>query len=276
MPDPSTIDTPVNVWTPIATDVLQGFVVKVNDSPDAYYFTTRPAGSAVPPITDPDDQAFLGVHEFIDDNIIEMGFIEPTDVYILCHGSPGRVLFAPYAIESLKGITGSNMVTSIPEDFMARGKAFTYQDYLFYAADEIKNFIFDPTGYAPPPGSQQRVVGFFPSIFAEAGPVKVDFFADPTEAGDGAPLVIFNRDATSLQAPASTLKLNPSVISDDGARFTGIGVPANSVGSGQAVSSSVEDSLPLALDIDLKYLIRVENTNGANTMIMMRFTFFEI
>jgi hypothetical protein len=180
------------------------------------------------------------------------------------------------AIRPLKGITGASIVTGIPEDLFARGKAFTYQDYLYYNVGEVKKFVFDPTGYAPPPGSQQRVVGFFPSFFAEAGPVEVDFYFDPNESGDGDVLSLFNRDATSEQVASSILRLNPVTVTVPGTRFTGIGVPANSIGSGQAVSSSIEDSLPFALDIAKKYLFTVKNTNGADTMIMMRFTIFEI
>ena len=175
-----------------------------------------------------------------------------------------------------KGVTGANLISSIPEDFFARGKAFTYQDYLTYAADEVNNFIFDPTNYVSPPGAQARIVGFFPSFFAEAGPLLVDFYYGTVEAGDGAPLLIFNRDSQSVNMPLSTLKLNPTVITDNGTRFTGIGIPANSIGSGQQISSSVEDQLPFALDITKKYLIKVKNTNGAGTIVTMRFTFFEI
>jgi hypothetical protein len=175
-----------------------------------------------------------------------------------------------------KSITGANMMVSIPEDFFARGLAYSYQDYMNYEAAQVRNFIFDPTNYIPPEGAEGRVVGFFPSFFAEAGPITAEFFAGTEEEGDGTPLVLFNRDGSSVNIPLSTLKVDPSEITNDGTRFTGIGIPANATGSGQQVSSEVQDELPFALDITQKYLIRVTNTNGAGTLVMMRFTFFEI
>ena len=174
-----------------------------------------------------------------------------------------------------KGITNALLVSTIPEDFFARGMTYTYQDYHTFGASEVKDFLFDPTGYTPPPGGQNRIVGFFPSVFAEAGPILVDFYHSTTASEDGTLLDIFNRDSTSSNTPSSTLRLGPTV-SNAGTRFSGIGVPANATGAGQQVSSSVEESLPFALDITMKYLMRFTNQNGADTLVSIRFTFFEI
>lgn len=180
------------------------------------------------------------------------------------------------ASQPLKSITGGNIAVSIPEDFFARGKAFTHQDYHTMVAAQVMNFIFDPTAYVPPPGALNRIVGFFPSIFAEAGPILMDIYYDVDASGDGVVQEIFNRDSISTNVASSTLKLDPTTITSPGTRFTGIGIPANSIGSGQQVSSSVEDQLPFALDTTKKYLIRLTNQNGADTLVTMRFTFFEI
>ena len=180
------------------------------------------------------------------------------------------------ASQPLKSITGANMAVSIPEDFFARGKAFTHQDYHTMTAAQVMDFIFDPTAYAPPPGALNRIVGFFPSIFAEAGPILMDIFYDVDESGDGVTQGIFNRDSTSPNVASSILRLDPTTITNPGTRFTGIGIPANATGAGQQVSSSVEDQLPFALDTTKKYLIRLTNQNGNDTLVTMRFTFFEI
>ena len=275
MPDPSTVDIPVDVWTPIATDILQGLIVRGNALPDAYYLTSRPAGSVPPPVTDPDDAAFLGIIILMDVGDFVMGFSEPTDVYMLSTGNAGSVIVAPYALSSLKGITGSSVVSNIPEDFFARGLSFTYADYLSYGTDETKEFIFDPTVYVPPPGAQQRIVGFVPAFSAEAGPITVDIYEDTTEPGDGASLVLFNRDRSSANVPQSTFKLNPSAITTPGTKLPGILVPATA-GGPVNVGTAQADPLPFALDTTKKYRISVKNTNGADVLVGMSFTFFEI
>lgn len=92
MPDPSVIDLPVNVWTLIAANILTGYVDRRNFNPSAYYITSRPAGLAPPPVTDPDDDAFLGAAKFIECDGIDLKSNVPTDYYMLCTGIEGRVL----------------------------------------------------------------------------------------------------------------------------------------------------------------------------------------
>lgn len=174
-----------------------------------------------------------------------------------------------------KSITGATMVASIPEDFFARGLAYSYADYLTYGIDEVKEFIFDPTPYAPPPGTQGRIVGFIPSFAAEAGPIFVDIYEGVEETGDGSDLVLFNRDRSSLNVPLSTFKLNPTTVSSPGIKLPGILVPATA-GGPVNVGNAQSDPLPFALNIIKKYRIRVENSNGAGTEVGMAFTFFEI
>jgi hypothetical protein len=95
MSDPASIDAPKNVWTLITpSSVLQGIIVRLDDSPSAYYFTHRPTGSAPPPQADPGEPDFLGVPKFLEGRAVEMGFNEPTDVYVLCTGEDGRILVA--------------------------------------------------------------------------------------------------------------------------------------------------------------------------------------
>lgn len=92
MPDPAIVDLPADAWTLIAANVLTGLVDKRSSDPSAYYITSRPAGSAAPPVTDPDDAAFLGATKFIEGDEVDLKSNVPTDFYMLCTGEAGRVL----------------------------------------------------------------------------------------------------------------------------------------------------------------------------------------
>ena len=91
MPDPARVIVPVGVWIIIAANTLNGIVTKIDNTPTAYYFTTRPTGSAVPPETDINDAAFLGTPLFLEGRQIELTANEPTDFYALCTESIGLI-----------------------------------------------------------------------------------------------------------------------------------------------------------------------------------------
>ena len=92
MADPVLVDTPIDVWTLIAENVLQGLVDRRTVESAAYYFTTRPTGSAIPPITDIGDSDFKGEPKFLEGRSIAISAPQPIDVYVLCTVNPGRVM----------------------------------------------------------------------------------------------------------------------------------------------------------------------------------------
>ena len=86
---------------------------------------------------------------------------------------------------------------------------------------------------------------------------------------------MFNRKSTSVIAPQTTLKIDPVTITIPGTRFAGDLVAASATGAGQSSPSDSEDRLPFILDPTKKILIRMENLNGADTQVSIKFTIVE-
>jgi hypothetical protein len=174
-------------------------------------------------------------------------------------------------LQEQAGVTQSQKVSGVQEDFFAQGKAFSLsQDYTFGAAD-TSDFLVDPTGYTGPIG---RIVANVPGFAASAGPLKVEFFSDATVSANGTQQTVFNRDATSENTPQTCIYISPTVTSP-GVSFSSILIPATA-GGPVNVGTNTPVDLPFAMDTTKKLLMRVTNENGADTRVGIRFTFFEI
>lgn len=176
-------------------------------------------------------------------------------------------------------IGSGGIVSNIESEILnclEQGKVFSVKFWLLYSALQQRNFIFDPTAYAPGEGSAARMFGFFPVFLATAGPVTIEYFADPIESGDGTGITIFNRNGRSIVAPQSTFKYDPVTVTSPGTPFADDLVPSNSQGSGVSQPGSSEDFTPFIIDHTKKILFRVTNLDGNDTYIGTKFTFVEI
>lgn len=174
-------------------------------------------------------------------------------------------------ISSFVGAAGQIVTGSIQEDLFIRGRSFSYEDWLVYAADEIKTFVFDPIAC-----TCDQIV-FQPFAFsAQSGPIEIGIFAPVTADDDGTLLGASNRRATSPIIPEGILRLNPSNIVKPADRFAGDLVPAS--GTAPANSSGAENTqgLPFEIIPSIKYALTVKNTDGAGVRIQFKTTWFEI
>lgn len=149
------------------------------------------------------------------------------------------------------------------------GHAYTYSDYRVYGADEVADYVFDSTGVP----ATAKLEAFVPTLTAEAGPVTLETYVVITAADDGTLLTPFNRLGSSENTTTVVIRLNPT-ISDTGTRISGRMVPATA-GVIVNVGSTGGGELPFGSVPGIKTLLRVTNTNGADTMIEFRITFFE-
>jgi hypothetical protein len=166
---------------------------------------------------------------------------------------------------------GPLVVTSIQEDSFINGSVFSYEDYRTFATDEIANFIFNPTAF-----TGDKLIVLAPAFSATAGPVLVEYYAGVVESGDGVVLDVSNRRGTSASTPESTFKLNPTTISNAGVRFTGRLVPSTATTPINLAGATASGNLPFELNTTVKYLVRITNTNGDNTIIQTDFSWIEI
>lgn len=166
---------------------------------------------------------------------------------------------------------GPLVVTSRQENIFISGKTFSYEDFRTYAASEIAYFIFDPTAFE---GTSLIVLA--PSFSATKGPILVEYYAGVVESGDGTVLDVSNRLGSSSNVPAATFKLNPTTVSNEGVRFTGRLLPSTATTPINVGGATASGSLPFELNIAVKYLVKVTNTNGDDTIVQTDFTWMEI
>ena len=167
------------------------------------------------------------------------------------------------------------------QHYFLKEQAFTQSKQYSFAAAEIKWFYFDPTNYVP--GVTQilgRIIAEVPSFFAAAGPLEVKFYSNPTlGAAVASPLVPgpFNRvGGSALAAQLELSDLNQAPDDFGVGPYSEILVPANATGAGQQVGFSVAEALPFALDLTGTILMTVKNLDGADTLVGIRNTWFEI
>jgi len=173
-------------------------------------------------------------------------------------------------LASYETVFDALLTTNVQENAFVSGNAFSYEDYLTYSTDEVKNFIFDPTAF-----TGENLVVTPPQFSSTGGPITVEYFAGATADNDGTLLGVSNRRGTSLKPNQAILRLNPSNISA-GSKFSGRLIPANSQNPANAIGNSGGSFLPFELDCRVKYLIRITNTDGDGILVQTDFTWLEI
>lgn len=172
-------------------------------------------------------------------------------------------------LESYRTIFNAFKTTNTQEDAFVNGLVFSYEDYLIYGDDEVKNFIFDPTAF-----TGTNLVITPPQFSASSGPITVEYFIGATADNDGTLLGISNRRGTSSNVNKAILRLAPSNISE-GTRFAGRLIPATGVNPNQGSGNASGSNLPFEIDCSVKYLIRITNTDGAGVYVQTDFTWIE-
>lgn len=127
-------------------------------------------------------------------------------------------------------------------------------------------FIFDPTAF------DGEMIEFNAIKFiASGGPFLIDYFVGTIESGDGDPQLIINRNSNSVITPQSTIKTDPTTISNDGLNYFSTLVP----GTSQAGDDS-SSGLPVEINIASKYMLRLTNQSAQAEDIVVDATFFEV
>lgn len=166
------------------------------------------------------------------------------------------------------------------EYYLTQEQAFTQSQRFVFGAGGVMWFLIDPTNYTPGPTQIQNQIFFrLPGIFAEAGPIFIDFYSGPTlGAAVATPLTIppFNRiagSAITAQLEFSSLDVAPSSL---GSAISQLMVPATATGVGNKAGDSIVESLPYAMDLATPLLMVITNTDGADTDVCIRHGWFEI
>lgn len=177
------------------------------------------------------------------------------------------------------GISGAVTLTQAQHYFVLE-QSFTQSGRYSFGAGETKYFLIDPTGYVPDADQKfEKIIIEVPSFFAAAGPLEVNFYRDPTIA-PAVPAALspggFNRMASSIRTPDLALSLLDVAPGSVGALFSEILIPASATGGGQKIGFSVGETLPFGLDLTKLVLMSVKNNDGADTLVGIRFNWFEI
>jgi hypothetical protein len=179
-----------------------------------------------------------------------------------------------------QGFRNSYRSISNREDWFFNGWSFSYVNRLQFAADETKDFVFNPLAC-----DCKTLLFNVIKFSANAGPILIDFFSDVTSADDGDDLLILNRLASSEIEPKSVFQLNPTV-SDWGFNFSNDLSAGNfyefkdnnsvTIGVKESGASDPAEDLPFEVLKSIKTGFRVKNENGAGTYVKIDMTFFEI
>jgi len=166
------------------------------------------------------------------------------------------------------GLLGAHLTSSIQENLFVAGKAFFFEDYFTFSADEIKIFVIDPTSF----DGDNLVFEPF-SFTASSGPVRVDFYCNSVANSDGTLLTAVNRRCDG-DPPLTVLRLNPTGVTL-GDRFAGDLVPATGQNPSRSTGAASIGALPLELNPEKKYIAQVTNDNGADTLVEIKMSWFE-
>jgi hypothetical protein len=180
-----------------------------------------------------------------------------------------------------KSIMPGNLIMPQSQHYFLKEQAFTQSKRYIFGADETKWFLLDPTNYVPDSGQEfNNIIAEVPSFFAEAGPLEVTFYVNPVlGAAVATPLSPggFNRASFSTRTPQLELSsLNIAPGGGLGTCFSELLIPSTATGAGQQVGFSVEEQLPIALNLANTTLMTVKNLNGADTHVGIRINWFEI
>ena len=169
-----------------------------------------------------------------------------------------------------KGAAGQIVTSSIDDNLFILGFNFSWEDWLLYAADETKIFVFDSSLCT----CAQLV--FKPLLFAaNAGPAPIDIYTNVSyDIGTGTLLQTSNRRETSSNTPDAILRHGTTGFS--GSRFAGDLIPANGTATPNAAGNVSPQSDRFEIDITKNHAFSVHNTDGAGVYIQHKITWFEV
>ncbi len=177
----------------------------------------------------------------------------------------------------IKSFTATNAfrTSSIQEDLFVNGFAFTARDVITatFAADMYIHFdarltnglqiVFPPLGF----------------VASDAGPITITYYISPTlTAGGRTEIVGSNRRATSSNTYKSIIELVAAGnVSSPGTEFAAQLIPSNSAVGGLAnIGASGASGLPFEIDPTVDYLLKIDNTNSADTLFEYNIDWFEV
>lgn len=153
---------------------------------------------------------------------------------------------------------GAEVVLAIEDAKSVEGIAFSIRKRFNISPSGVVNIVLDPAGFTG------RMLVFQPIGWDSiGGPFEVDIYAGITANADGTPLTIFNRNFDAGIPSQIVAQINPTSINLSGA----IGpiellAPSDGTGAVGTSGASSNDAIVSVLDPDLKYLIRITNTDG--------------
>jgi hypothetical protein len=168
-------------------------------------------------------------------------------------------------------LVDAKRMINVNDDLFVQGKAFFYRDYQVLAASQVVDFVVDPTAF-----TGINIVALAPTFVSTAGPITVDIYCGITESGDGSNLPLINRRVKIGNPLAqTTLKQDPTTISDLGIKIVGILVPSSGTSPANSSAAPAMQGDEFEIDNTQKYLFRCTNEDGNNVKFEMLFTIFE-
>jgi len=170
--------------------------------------------------------------------------------------------------------TNSWRTIGIQEELFILGLAFTGRDvitataatdmYIHFDARTIKDthFVFTPLGF----------------VAAEAGPIVVTYYVNPTLTAGGRTKIEASNRRVSANVAQGTLELVAAAkVTAPGTKFTAQLIPSSS-GAGALADAGAANAggLPFEINPVYDYLIKIDNTNGDDTLFEYNINWFEI
>lgn len=171
-------------------------------------------------------------------------------------------------ISPRRSLRGEILTKSVEEDYLDRGFAFSsITDMAVAASGGTLEYIFDASAF-----TGGRIL--FPPILIDptAGPVLVRYYIGTVETGDGTPAVMFNRNGkASNTTPQSTIKTDPTTVSNDGFNYISLTVPGEKKIAGDSAGGRA-----VIIEPSLKYMLRMTNQANTESIITVDATWYEI
>lgn len=168
------------------------------------------------------------------------------------------------------GALGVPVVSQFQEDLFVQGKAFSFEDYFIFAADEVKTIIFDSSAFE---GENIAVNPF--QFCAVAGPFLIDIYTGSSYTAETGDLLHASNRRESLPGPKSILIEDPSGV-DLGTRFAGDLVVATGVAPAAGNGAGNMPSIPFEINAGVNHAITITNTDGNDIHFCMKMTWFEV
>jgi hypothetical protein len=156
---------------------------------------------------------------------------------------------------------GGFFVTKIENQKVFQGVVFGWSKRFVIAKSGSVDIIIDPTAI---PEEKDFIILPIKFQGALAGPINVDIYFGATADNDGTEWEGINRDALSLNTPATIVRFEPTV-SDPGTKIPlEYQIPSNGTAAVTSVAGAVEEDFISRLRTDGKYLIRLTNLDTVN------------